>query len=490
MINTLFDQYQRYNNVRSIINELRVDGETFRILEVGANEHRNLEKFLPLDKITYLDIQLPEELLQDPDYILGDATDMEFPDNHYDVIVALDVFEHIPIEKRNLFIDELYRVSSQVCIITAPFHSQQSVDAESRVNAVFKSLFNKNFIWLEEHMDNGLPNQDVLKDYLNSKNITYKMNGHGNISIWERLMGIHFFAAKVPELASYRQEIDRFYNSYIFDYDFTEESYRKVFVLEKGRNYNKSINSFLEIPTITLKKLEMMEQTFYNLCSMIDKNDKVGLEIEDKIQIFINSGQGFMEEESESFQFNMKERTTRISMDLSNVGRIQSIRIDPSDYSGFFKVEIIDLFGATNEKKVEHQIEGNFELKSSDIYLFEKDDPNIILNIDSEIDISRLEINVSKLSKNEIIDQFINMIISYKQQVDISENLNNDLANKYQLLQELHREIEQLKLVINEKDNEKQGLSKNLFTRELELEDIRKSKSWKLIVKMRKILGR
>ncbi len=82
------------------------------------------------------------------------------------------------------------------------------------------------------------------------------------------------------------------------------------------------------------------------------------------------------------------------------------------------------------------------------------------------------------------------MIISYKQQVDISENLNNDLANKYQLLQELHREIEQLKLVINEKDNEKQGLSKNLFTRELELEDIRKSKSWKLIVKMRKILGR
>ena len=56
--------------------------------------------------ITYLDIDLPEELLKNPKYILGDATNMSFEDNSYDIIVALDVFEHIPIDKKSDFIKE------------------------------------------------------------------------------------------------------------------------------------------------------------------------------------------------------------------------------------------------------------------------------------------------------------------------------------------------------------------------------------------------
>lgn len=61
-----FDQYQRYKNAQLIINSARKKDEIFKILEVGANEHRNLEKFLPLDSIVYLDISLPAELLEDP----------------------------------------------------------------------------------------------------------------------------------------------------------------------------------------------------------------------------------------------------------------------------------------------------------------------------------------------------------------------------------------------------------------------------------------
>lgn len=95
MIDILFDQYQRYNNVANLINNLREAGQTFSILEVGANEHQNLEKFLPEDHITYLDIQLPDNLKDNPKYLLGDATSMEFPDNKYNIVVALDVFEHI-----------------------------------------------------------------------------------------------------------------------------------------------------------------------------------------------------------------------------------------------------------------------------------------------------------------------------------------------------------------------------------------------------------
>ncbi|WP_179281622.1 methyltransferase domain-containing protein [Paenibacillus sp. VTT E-133280] len=518
MKNTLFDQYQRYNNIRKIINEMRCGDESFRILEVGANEHRNLENFLPIDKITYLDIQLPEELQHDPNYILGDATNMEFPDDEYDVIVALDVFEHIPLEKRNQFIDELYRVSSQVCIITAPFHSEQSIDAESRVNSVYKSLFKKNFIWLEEHMDNGLPNKDSLKEYLELKNIKYMMIGHGRISIWEKLMGIHFFAAKNPELAVYRQEIDRFYNSHIFDHDYTEDSYRKVVILEKGRNLNLSFKTSSEIPSETLQTLEMMEHTFYNLCSMIG-GDKEGDLCVDKVQIFIDSGAGFTESDSENFQFNDKELMKFITVDLRDFEVIKSIRIDPSDYCGFYKIDNLRLIGANNDTEIKYQVSGNFDIKKSNVYLFEKDDPNIILNFESEVDIVRIEFYISKLSITEIVNQYVSMSVSkeneitsinseYKQQLEMkeaneqvlkkenenyqrmNETLVDDLADKGRLNEKLNDEIEHLRAANILYETEKQKLIQELEIKEHELSSIYKSKAWKLVIKARKVLGK
>lgn len=525
MKNTLFDQYQRYNNIRKIINDMRFGDESFRILEVGANEHRNLEKFLPLDKITYLDIQLPEELQHDPNYILGDATNMDFPDDEYDVIVALDVFEHIPSEKRNQFIDELYRVSSQVCIITAPFHSQQSIDAESRVNSVYKSLFKKNFIWLEEHMDNGLPNKDSLKEYLELKNIKYMMIGHGKISIWEKLMGIHFFAAKNPELAVYRQEIDKFYNSYIFDYDYTEDSYRKIVILEKGRHLNLSFETSSEVPEETLKTLETMERTFYNLCSMLNKNKEENSCI-DKVQIFVDTGDGFLESNSENFHFNDEELMKFITVDLHDFDVIKGIRIDPSDYCGFYKIDNLRIVGANNDTEIKYQVSGNYDFETSNIYLFEKNDPNIILNFESEVAIVRIQFYISKLSTTEIISQYVSMSVSkqseisainneYKRQLEMKETHINNLTNNIHILKEenkdhlkikgalenklsdngkvndkLNDEIEHLRAVSVLHETEKEKLIKEIELKELELSSIYNSKAWKLVIKARKILGK
>ena len=546
MKNCAFDQYQRYNNIRNIINEMRRDNESFRILEVGANEHRNLENFLPLDKITYLDIQLPEELQKDPNYILGDATDMEFPDDEYDVIVALDVFEHIPLEKRNQFIDELYRVSSQTCIITAPFHSEETVNAESRVNSIYKSLFGEDYIWLAEHKENGLPNKDALKGYLQAKNVKFKMIGHGRLSIWEKLIGLHFFAAKHPDLAVYRQEIDKFYNSYIFDYDYTEESYRKIVVLEKGRSLDLSFETSSEIPAETLKTLETMERTFYNLCSMIGENKEENPYV-DKVQIFIDNGDGFTESNSENFQFNDQKLIKFISVDLRSFDVIKGIRIDPSDYCGFYKIDNLKLIRANNDTEIKYQVTGNFDLTTSNMYLFEKDDPNILLNFESEVDIVRLELHISKLSINEIVNQYLNMLVSkeneitslsneissknneltsknneltsknneiisinndYIQQLEIkeaheqklikenedyqkiNETLVDNLADNGRVIEKLNHEIEYLRAASVLCETEKQKLIQQLEVKEHELSSIYESKAWKLVVKARRVLGK
>ncbi|MEK3682346.1 class I SAM-dependent methyltransferase [Paenibacillus sp. FSL R10-2736] len=518
MKNSAFDQYQRYNNIRNIINEMRCDNEKYRILEVGANEHRKLEKFLPLDNITYLDIQLPEELQKDPSFILGDATDMDFPDGEYDVIVALDVFEHIPSEKRNRFIEELYRVCSQICIITAPFYSMETVDAESRVNSIYNSLFEEDYIWLAEHKENGLPNEDALKEYLHEKNMKFKIAGHGRLNIWEKLIGFHFFAAKYPELTVYRQEIDKFYNSHIFDYDYTEDSYRKIVVLEKGRELNLSFGKPLEIPAETLEKLDAMERTFYNLCSMLDKNKETNLKL-DKVQIFIDLGQGYNELNSKNFQFNDNELNKTAFVDLRGLGVIKSIRIDPSDYSGCYKIENLRVIRAFNETVIKHRFSGNFELEDFNIYFFEKDDPNIILSLESEMELEGFEIQIKKLTMGEIINHYVNTLSIKESEIlainDVSKlqlamkdthinNLNNDKHKMEGQMKKCTDEIEKfenklsessqvianLKIENTANEAKKHELMQQLAEKEQELINIYNSKAWKFVTKARKILGK
>ena len=73
-----FDQFQRYETISKIINyQRRKDcSETFRILELGANEHKDMKVFLPDDEILFTDIVLTESMQKDPDFLQVDGTSL------------------------------------------------------------------------------------------------------------------------------------------------------------------------------------------------------------------------------------------------------------------------------------------------------------------------------------------------------------------------------------------------------------------------------
>ena len=50
-----FDQYQRYELVRALLESVRADGERFRILDVGGRTAL-LREFLPLDQVELVDV--------------------------------------------------------------------------------------------------------------------------------------------------------------------------------------------------------------------------------------------------------------------------------------------------------------------------------------------------------------------------------------------------------------------------------------------------
>lgn len=223
-----FDQYQRYGVAALAINALRKNGQRFTILEVGANTHKLLERLLPNDEIVYLDREIPEELQGREEFVLGDATELTLPDASFDVVVALDVFEHIPKERREAFLRHTSRVARALTVIGAPFDFPYVVQAELNASTYWNHLFDAPYRWLDEHAQNGLPDLDWTERTLASMGYAVATLKHGDIRLWEDSIKAHFANVYVPSLGPVVALCDRYYMDHLFMRDFSpSESYRQ-----------------------------------------------------------------------------------------------------------------------------------------------------------------------------------------------------------------------------------------------------------------------
>jgi SAM-dependent methyltransferase len=97
-----------------------------RILEIGVGEgivtQRVIERF---PSASVLGLDLPDDELardwraRDLSCVFGDATTLPFPDDAFDLVLAIEVFEHLPDTAGAL--DELHRVCAGSLIASVPF---------------------------------------------------------------------------------------------------------------------------------------------------------------------------------------------------------------------------------------------------------------------------------------------------------------------------------------------------------------------------------
>jgi hypothetical protein len=76
-----FDQYQRYRLVADLLGELRGDGPSLEVLDVGGRTAL-LRSFLTTDRITLVDVEESEE----QGLILGDGARQPYQDGAFDVV--------------------------------------------------------------------------------------------------------------------------------------------------------------------------------------------------------------------------------------------------------------------------------------------------------------------------------------------------------------------------------------------------------------------
>jgi hypothetical protein len=168
----VFDKVIRYGAVREILGPDCRD----TILEVGAGPH-GLGCCLPF-KFVGVDSCYPEPPVPTQTAVLASGTDLPFADRSFDVVLCLEVLEHIPPQSRARVVSELCRVARKTVIITHPYGFLARFD-DYLLAAIssLATLIGKNRpSWLREHLQNPYPEP---KSYLRDVPPVFAIRQHG-----------------------------------------------------------------------------------------------------------------------------------------------------------------------------------------------------------------------------------------------------------------------------------------------------------------------
>lgn len=451
-----FDQYQRYKTISSVAEQIktRFDISSLKIMEVGANAQKNLGKFLDKDEIFYTDIDTPDGFENDDHFFVADATNLVgISDNEYDVVVASDVFEHIPKKLRKAFITELNRVARYGVIMCFPFKAGHVCEAEVRTNDYYKMLYGEDYIWLYEHIDNGLPDREEIDTFLQEAGINAAAFEHGDIDVWEAMFRCHFYAVCHEKLIAYRENIDAYYNNNIYATDISDKNYRVFYVLYKDKtqsDFYESIKNSIFNGTgdsvAARMKLSELSVDLKDISKRIKKKQKV------YTTCYYDYGMGFNEDDVRLIELP----DGRQIFSVGNVNEIQSLRIDPLEGKKclLYNVSITD----DNNQDVAYVTNGD---ACEGIVLFDTTDPQIIVNITDDIQ----ELSIS-----------FQLIV-----------LNDDDVCLMERLFRIHKENAKLKLELsdaNEKLEELRAKESNLSN---DIDIIKNSNSWKITKPLRHV---
>ncbi len=202
--------YERYTRLMGISQEVTRDIEgAFSLLDIGG-EDKALQNFLP--QATY----------ENYDGIISRDHSTELPANHYDVVVASDVLEHVLPEERSAFITELVRLARRRVVLSFP-------GAQAGIHEQFVLGLFPNHRWLVEHQENGLPLAADVEKLLHELDLAFVRIPNHSLQNW--VYSVLFDV--IPLAKDLRRALNLFLQEFTFAMEQVEPSYRYIYVIEK-----------------------------------------------------------------------------------------------------------------------------------------------------------------------------------------------------------------------------------------------------------------
>lgn len=296
------DLYLRYLYGFEIIKKIQKN-KPCRIIDVGGRAGI-MGDFIKKEKLPYnltiIDV-LPD--IKNKNTICDKYIQQDFltfsTETKFDYLVTFDVLEHV--NDKNIFINKCLSLCNSL-ILSAPFKSDIVDKAEHIVDEYFFKYKGIHHPWLKEHFEQGLPEINWLKDFLNSKKIKFKILDSNNIENWVDFM----LPNQIPELfpidTKKLKQINQYYNqNYQYLGDATSPSYRKI-VVTLSNNKTVIPREFIlqKTETNTQKKIILTNMIIDFLTKNIDdRNKNISLKIDDITQ--------------------EKEKTKQLQLDLDKI---------------------------------------------------------------------------------------------------------------------------------------------------------------------------
>ena len=199
-------------------------------LEVGS-ANRGIAPFLKR-RVIAVDLDFDREGLRRTGALLlpvqGKIEHLPFPDASFDAVLAVDLFEHLPVFWRPKAAQELVRVARRYVFLAVPCGSQ-AAEMERKLDQYHRRRFGIANRWLVEHHKNGLPDLTEVCHILRvaSPKGTLRVIGNTPLPLW--------YALEALEIAVPRNYLRRiltgWFVSLVSRWD-ARNPYRRIFVLE------------------------------------------------------------------------------------------------------------------------------------------------------------------------------------------------------------------------------------------------------------------
>lgn len=162
----MLNQLARYSAVMPLVEE--TEGAT--LLEVGSGSE-GVARFADArwsvtvcdrDFTDYGAVEVPDDGLR---RVEGDVTALPFADGEFDLVLALDLLEHLPAASRPRALAELARVTEGRLIVGCPC-GEPALRADRILSRFYAIQPRPVPPWLVEHLDNGFPDASLLEKSL------------------------------------------------------------------------------------------------------------------------------------------------------------------------------------------------------------------------------------------------------------------------------------------------------------------------------------
>lgn len=266
-----FDQFSRQYIAWRTVERIRANTVSprrktpLKILDIGGHGGKSRE-FFPEDDVTVLDVYDIEET----GYVQGDALDLPFGDNEFDITLSFDVLEHIPAGKRRRFVEESARTAETAMVVAAPFYSKMARQTEFALNHYHKTLTGRPHQWLQEHIDYGLPKAEDLEKHLSRANMHFSAIPSNELNNWAWTQFTVLLTAASDVSSQYLEQLYSFYNTHLSSLgDYSDNSYRRVYIasphrlppdIDKGFENAYSWEDQLTLKEITFQHIAQMKQ--------------------------------------------------------------------------------------------------------------------------------------------------------------------------------------------------------------------------------------